>query len=114
MITNWTSNQPFRHIKLACQSILRARAQAHRQKATVKIDHFEEFKEFFDNQSPGGLAACHFVDVPEIEEKLKPLKVTARCIPLKGDAEFDNDDGGGTCIFTGQPSQRRGLFAKAY
>ena len=96
------------------QQGLFARAQAHRQKATVKIDHFEEFKEFFDNQSPGGLAACHFVDVPEIEEKLKPLKVTARCIPLKGDAEFDNDDGGGTCIFTGQPSQRRGLFAKAY
>ena len=48
------------------------------------------------------------------KRSLSRLKVTARCIPLEGDAEFDDDDGGGTCIFTGQPSQRRGLFAKAY
>ncbi|MEE9603118.1 MAG: proline--tRNA ligase, partial [Thermoguttaceae bacterium] len=56
----------------------------------------------------GGLALCHFVDLPEVEEKLKTLKVTVRCIPL------DGEDEPGKCLFTGQPSPRRALFAKAY
>jgi prolyl-tRNA synthetase len=43
-----------------------------------------------------------------MDEKLKALKVTVRCIPLGGEEEP------GKCIFTGQPSQRRGVFAKAY
>jgi prolyl-tRNA synthetase len=51
---------------------------------------------------------CHFVESPEMDEKLKALKVTVRCIPLNGDSEP------GKCLFTGQPSQRRGVFAKAY
>ena len=43
-----------------------------------------------------------------MDEKLKELKVTIRCIPL------DAEDEPGKCIFTGQPSTRRGVFAKAY
>ena len=43
-----------------------------------------------------------------MEAKLKALKVTARCVPFAGEEEP------GKCIFTGQPSQRRALFAKAY
>ena len=53
-------------------------------------------------------AYCHFVDEPEVEAELKRHKVTIRCIPL------DGDDEPGTCIFTGRPSKKRGLFAKAY
>ena len=56
----------------------------------------------------GGLAMCHWTESEEMEEILKGLKVTARCIPL--DAEPEE----GKCIFTGQPSQGRAVFAKAY
>ena len=44
----------------------------------------------------------------ETDEKLKALKVTVRCVPLAGESEP------GKCIFTGQPSERRGVFAKSY
>lgn len=90
------------------------RALALRESVTVKIDNLADFEAFFTPKNPekpeihGGLALCHFVDSPEIEEKLKALKVTVRCIPL------DAEEEPGKCIFTGQPSQRRALFAKAY
>ncbi|QDT75401.1 proline--tRNA ligase [Lacipirellula limnantheis] len=90
------------------------RAAKLRDEATVKIDTLAEFEKFFtpknaDNpEIHGGLAYCHFVDSPEIEEKLKELKVTVRCVPLDGESEA------GTCIFTGKPSTKRGVFAKSY
>ena len=90
------------------------RAAKLRDEATVKIDSLAEFEKYFtpknaDNpEIHGGLAYCHFVDSPEIEEKLKELKVTVRCVPLDGEAEA------GTCIFTGKPSAKRGVFAKSY
>jgi len=90
------------------------RAAKLRDEATVRIDSLAEFEKFFtpknaDNpEIHGGLAYCHFVDSPEIEEKLKELKVTVRCVPLDGEAEP------GTCIFTGKPSAKRGVFAKSY
>jgi prolyl-tRNA synthetase len=90
------------------------RAAKLRDEATVRIDSLAEFERFFtpknaDNpEIHGGLAYCHFVDSPEIEEKLKELKVTVRCVPLDGEAEA------GTCIFTGKPSAKRGVFAKSY
>ncbi len=90
------------------------RAAKLRDEATVKIDSLAEFEKFFtpkNAENPeihGGLAYCHFVDSPEIEEKLKELKVTVRCVPLDGEAEA------GTCIFTGKPSAKRGVFAKSY
>jgi prolyl-tRNA synthetase len=43
-----------------------------------------------------------------MDEKLKALKATVRCVPL--DAEVEP----GKCIFTGKPSNKRGVFAKAY
>jgi len=90
------------------QQALFDRASQARAAATVTIDTLEGFRDFFAEGAPGGMAHCHFVDVPEIEEYLKPLKVTARCVPLDAQQEP------GRCIFTGQPSSRRGLFAKAY
>jgi prolyl-tRNA synthetase len=96
------------------QQALFDRAARARDEVTVKIDRLPEFEEFFTPQNPdkpeihGGIAACHFVDVPEIEERLKKLKVTVRCVPLDAPEEE------GTCLFTGQPSRRRALFAKAY
>ncbi|MFT5480948.1 MAG: prolyl-tRNA synthetase, partial [Bacteroidia bacterium] len=45
----------------------------------------------------------------ETEEKIKQeTKATIRCIPL--DAKEEE----GLCVFSGKPSKRRVLFAKAY
>ena len=78
----------------------------------MKIDSLKEFEEFFgkddESTTKGGLAYCHFVDSPEMDEKLKSLKATVRCVPL------DAPDEPGKCIFTGQPSTKRGVFARAY
>ena len=90
------------------QQTLFDRAAKARDEATVEIDTLEAFEKFFKEGSPGGLAYCHFVDGPEMEAKLKTLKVTARCVPIDGVEEA------GTCIFTGEPSSRRGVFARAY
>ncbi len=90
------------------QQTLYDRAAAIRKEATVTIDDLGEFEKFFADSAPGGLAYCHFVDGPEMEAQLKKLKVTARCVPV--DAEEES----GKCIFTGQPSNLRGVFARAY
>jgi prolyl-tRNA synthetase len=96
------------------QHVLLARALKLREDATQQIDGLKEFEAYFTPENAdepeihGGFANSHFVESPEMEEKLKSLKVTVRCIPL------DGDDEPGKCIFTGQPSKRRGVFAKAY
>jgi prolyl-tRNA synthetase len=96
------------------QQELLNRAGKLRDDATARIDDLKQFEAFFtpeNKEEPeihGGLAYSHFVESPEMHEKLKALKVTIRCVPLDGSEEP------GKCIFTGQPSQRRGVFAKAY
>lgn len=90
------------------------RAAKAREDASVRIDDLKEFERFFtpkNEEQPeihGGLAYCHFLDSPEMDTKLKELKVTVRCVPIDGDEES------GKCIFTGQESKRRGVFGKAY
>jgi prolyl-tRNA synthetase len=95
------------------QVALYQRALQARQAATVRIDSLKDFDDYFaskdeERSDTGGLAYCHFVESPEMEEKLKTLKVTVRCVPLNA------EDEPGKCLFTGKPSQRRGVFAKAY
>jgi len=96
------------------QHALLARATKLRDDSTARIDSLAEFEKFFtpkNQENPeihGGLAYSHFVESPEMDEKLTALKVTIRCIPLGAPKEP------GKCIFTGQPSTRRGVFAKAY
>jgi prolyl-tRNA synthetase len=85
-----------------------------RKDATATIDNLKEFEAFFMPKNPeqpeihGGLAYSHFVESPEMDAKLKELKATVRCVPL------EDADEPGKCIFTGQPSKKRGVFAKAY
>ncbi len=95
------------------QGVLFERALAHRQTNTKQIDSWDDFQAFFaskheETEMHGGFAHCFAVDEPEIEEKLKPLKVTARCIPLEQTGET------GRCIFTGKPATQRIVFAKSY
>ena len=97
------------------QDNLYKRALALREQHTVQIDSEKDFYAFFTPKNPnkpeihGGFALAHFNGSREVEEKLKnDLKVTVRCIPHELDTEP------GTCIFTGQPSRQRVIFAKAY
>ena len=90
------------------QKSLFDRAARAREEASIRIDTLAEFEAYFAEGTPGGLAYCHFVDGPEMESKLKDLKVTARCLPI------DAPEESGTCLFSGKPSSRRGVFARAY
>jgi prolyl-tRNA synthetase len=97
------------------QDSLYNKALALRDQHTVKIDSEKDFYAFFTPKNAdkpeihGGFALAHFNGSPAVEEKLKnDLKVTVRCIPDELEAEP------GTCIFTGEPSKQRVIFAKAY
>ncbi|MEE2823010.1 MAG: proline--tRNA ligase [Acidobacteriota bacterium] len=95
------------------ETILR-RARKLQQKSTETVDSLDALKEFFTQThdgvltTGGGFALAHWNDVAEGNDVLAELKVTPRCVPLDGEAEP------GKCIFTGQPSKRQVLFAKAY
>ena len=74
---------------------------------TTEVDTFEEFKKALE--SKGGFISAHWDGTSETENKIKELtKATIRCIPL--DAKEED----GICVFSGAPSKRRVLFAKAY
>lgn len=96
----------------AMQEALLRKAAAFRDQHTVKIDKKGDFYDFFADKGDaihGGFALCHWNGDPAIEAKVKEdLNVTIRCIPLKGHKEA------GRCLFTGEPSSCRVLFAKAY
>ncbi|MCB0433049.1 MAG: proline--tRNA ligase, partial [Mangrovimonas sp.] len=60
-------------------------------------------------ETKGGFVLAHWDGTAETEKKIKELtKATIRCIP------YDTKDEEGKCVFSGKPSQRRVLFAKAY
>jgi len=89
------------------QESLLNKALKYRDSHITKVDIFDEFKEILENK--GGFVAAHWDGTDETEEQIKKLtKATIRCIP------FDDDTEEGSCIFSGKPSQRRVLFAKAY
>ena len=73
----------------------------------TEVNNFEEFKEVLDTK--GGFISAHWDGTAATEEKIKDLtKATIRCIPLDRVLES------GSCVFTGQTSVGRVLFAKAY
>ncbi len=104
------------------QDGLLARAQAHRDANTRRIDTADEFRAFFtprragDENSPseihGGFALAHFCGDPAVEKQVKDeLGVTVRCIPID---DFTDANEPGACVITGKPSPRRVVWAKAY
>ena len=96
------------------QAGLFSKADKLRRDNTQTIDTLDDFKSYFTPENlhnsamHGGFALCHWCEDPVVDELLQELKVTIRCIPLAGAQEP------GTCLFTGQSSQGRALFAKAY
>ena len=78
-----------------------------RTEHTTSVYNFEEFKTAIANK--GGFVSAHWDGTEETENKIKDLtKATIRCIPNDAKEEI------GTCIFSGKPSSKRVLFAKAY
>lgn len=97
------------------QQNLLERAKQFRDTHTRAIDSKDEFYAFFtpkNSSKPeihGGFALAHWNGSREVEEKVKAdLKVTIRVIPFDGSAES------GRCIFSGEPSPRRVVWAKSY
>ena len=102
----------------AIQANLLARATEFRDANTRRIDSKEEFYAFFTPTNPakpeihGGFALTHWDGSRGVEEQIKnDLKVTIRCIPFDNSAVAPE---AGTCPFTGNPSPRRVIWAKAY
>jgi len=70
------------------------------------VDNWNSFKLALNK---GGFVSAHWDGTPETENKIKELtKATIRCIPL------NNEKKDGLCILTGNPSNERVLFARAY
>jgi prolyl-tRNA synthetase len=89
------------------QKELFEKALNYRNTHITEVNSFEEFKEVID--SKGGFVSAHWDGTAATEEKIKELtKATIRCIPL------DRVEEAGSCVFTGESSIGRVLFAKAY
>lgn len=89
------------------QSDLFNKALDYRDTHITEVNSFEEFNEVLNGK--GGFVSAHWDGTAETEEQIKNLtKATIRCIPL------DRTEEAGSCVFTGNPSVGRVLFAKAY
>lgn len=88
------------------QSNIYKKAHQFREANTFAVDSWEDFKAQIER---GGFVSAHWDGTAETEETIKQeTKATIRCIPLDAAEET------GKCIFTGEPSTRRVVFAKAY
>ena len=99
------------------QQALYDRAKAYRDRGTVTANTLDEFKAFFPAEKEGEEGAtgrlkfvyAHWDGTRETEDAVqKEYKATIRCLP------FDGPQEPGTCIFTGKPSARPVVFARAY
>jgi prolyl-tRNA synthetase len=73
---------------------------------TVEADDFNQFKDLLNK---GGFISAHWDGTAETENKIKEItQATIRCIPL----DLKREEG--KCVYSGNPSKGRVLFAKAY
>lgn len=83
------------------------KAKLFRDSLITKVDSFDDFKRVLDEK--GGFVHAHWDGTKETEAAIKEqTKATIRCIPL------DAVEEAGFCVYSGKPSQRRVLFARAY
>jgi len=89
------------------QKNLYNKAASFRTEKTTEVITYDEFKEVLESKT--GFISAHWDGTVETEEKIKDeTKATIRCIPL------DVKEEAGVCIYSGKPSTKRVLFAKAY
>jgi prolyl-tRNA synthetase len=83
------------------------KALKFRNEKITKVDSYDEFKKVLDEK--GGFVSAHWNGTAETETKIKEeTKATIRCIPLDAEQEV------GKCVYSGNPSMQRVLFARAY
>lgn len=88
------------------QSNIYQKALNFREENTFRVDTWDEFKEQIER---GGFISAHWDGTAETEEQIKEeTKATIRCIPLAASEESGVD------VFSGKPSSRRVIFARAY
>lgn len=98
--------QKIEHLLERIQNNLLTKAVDFREEKSHKAESFEEFKIKIEE---GGFVYAHWDGTPETEEAIqKETKATIRCIP------FDQKSESGKCIYSGNPSTGRVVFAKAY
>ncbi|MCH7415319.1 proline--tRNA ligase [Belliella sp. R4-6] len=89
------------------QETIYQKAFDFRKEMTTEVNTWDEFLDKIE--SKGGFLSAHWDGTSETEEKIKELtKATIRCIPL------DQNEEKGNCVLTGNPSNGRVLFARAY
>ena len=94
------------HLLEKIQSNLYKKALSRTEEKTYKADTFKEFRDLIEK---GGFVWAYWDGTSETEEKIKQqTKATIRCIPIEKSEEL------GECVFSGNPSKERVLFAKAY
>jgi prolyl-tRNA synthetase len=77
-----------------------------REENIFVVETWDEFKAQIE---VGGFVMAHWDGTAETEEKIKQeTKATIRCIPL------NSVEMAGECVYTGRPSAKRVVFARAY
>lgn len=98
------------HIKQLLEAIqenLYTKALSYRDTHITEVDSYEAFKEVLEQK--GGFVSAHWDGTVETEAKIKEeTKASIRCIPI------DAKETVGSCVYSGKPSTKRVLFAKAY
>ena len=89
------------------QENLFKRALKFREDHITEVDSFDEFQQVLKDK--GGFISAHWDGTNETEDKIKEItKATIRCIPN------EESPATGKCVYSGNPSNQRVLFAKAY
>ena len=89
------------------QDSIYQKAFKYPEENTTQVQNYEEFKDVLNTR--GGFVKAHWDGTPETEDKIKQeTKATIRCILL------DEKEEVGKCIYSGKPSTRKVVFAKAY
>ena len=94
------------HLLDKIQENLYTKANSFREERTFTANNYDEFKKYI---KMGGFVYAHWDGTSETEEKIKQeTKSTIRCIPS------DSVEEEGVCVFSGNKSERKVLFAKSY
>jgi prolyl-tRNA synthetase len=89
------------------QDTIYKKALAFREDHITKVESYEEMKQVLDGKA--GFVSAHWDGTAETEAAIKDeTKATIRCIPL------DAKEEPGKCVYSGKPSSKRVLFARAY
>ncbi len=89
------------------QENLYQKAATFRDENTHHVSNWDDFKELIAKDA--GFVYAHWDGTSETEQKIKEeTKATIRCIPL------DNKLKKGYCVYSGNPSTQKVLFAKSY